>query len=57
MNGSEHTIGGVGYAGELHLIHRNVAHPNLEAALKAPDGVLALALFLNVRCMEGHERR
>ncbi|KJH42995.1 carbonate dehydratase, eukaryotic-type [Dictyocaulus viviparus] len=48
MNGSEHTIGGVGYAGELHLIHRNTRFPTMELALKQPNGVLAIAIFLNV---------
>uniref|UniRef100_A0A1I7WTE9 Carbonic anhydrase n=1 Tax=Heterorhabditis bacteriophora TaxID=37862 RepID=A0A1I7WTE9_HETBA len=47
MNGSEHTIGGVGYAGELHLIHRNTRFPTMEMALKQPNGALSLAIFLN----------
>ncbi|CAI4228224.1 unnamed protein product [Auanema sp. JU1783] len=47
MNGSEHTIGGVGYAGELHLVHRNTRFSNMEMALKQPNGVLAIAIFLN----------
>ncbi|EYC11205.1 hypothetical protein Y032_0051g2073 [Ancylostoma ceylanicum] len=47
MNGSEHTIGGVGYAGELHLVHRNTRFPTMEMALKQPNGVLAIAIFLN----------
>uniref|UniRef100_A0A0K0DF09 Carbonic anhydrase n=1 Tax=Angiostrongylus cantonensis TaxID=6313 RepID=A0A0K0DF09_ANGCA len=47
MNGSEHTIGGVGYAGELHLIHRNTRFSTMEMALKQPNGMLAIAIFLN----------
>ncbi|KAH7727687.1 Eukaryotic-type carbonic anhydrase family protein [Aphelenchoides avenae] len=47
MNGSEHTVGGVGYAGEAHFIHRSLKHPNLETALKQPNGVLSIAVFLN----------
>ncbi|CAJ0593487.1 unnamed protein product [Cylicocyclus nassatus] len=47
MNGSEHTIGGVGYAGELHLIHRNTRFSNMEMALKQPNGVFTIAIFLN----------
>jgi carbonic anhydrase len=47
MNGSEHTVGGVGYAGEAHFIHRNTKHANLELALKQPNGVVAFAVFLN----------
>lgn len=49
MNGSEHTVGGVGYAGELHFIHRNIKYANLDTASKAPNGILALAVFLNVK--------
>lgn len=48
MNGSEHTVGGVGYAGEIHFIHRNLKYATLDGALKQPDGVVALAVFLNV---------
>ncbi|KAK6727112.1 hypothetical protein RB195_005048 [Necator americanus] len=47
MNGSEHTIGGVGYAGELHLIHRNTRFPTMDLALKQPNGALTIAIFLN----------
>jgi len=47
MNGSEHTVGGVGYAGELHFVHRNLKYATLDGALKQPDGVVALAVFLN----------
>uniref|UniRef100_A0A1I7TKB9 Carbonic anhydrase n=1 Tax=Caenorhabditis tropicalis TaxID=1561998 RepID=A0A1I7TKB9_9PELO len=47
MNGSEHTIGGVGYAGEMHLIHRNTRFATMADALKQPNGVIAIAVFLN----------
>ncbi|CAD6194757.1 unnamed protein product [Caenorhabditis auriculariae] len=47
MNGSEHTIGGVGYAGEMHLIHRNTRFASMADALKQPKGVLSFAIFLN----------
>ncbi|KAI6239802.1 Carbonic anhydrase 1 [Aphelenchoides fujianensis] len=47
MDGSEHCIGGVGYAGEIHFVHRNLKYATLDAALKQPDGVVALAVFLN----------
>lgn len=49
MNGSEHTVGGVGYAGEIHFIHRNIKYSNLDIASKAPNGILALTVFLNVK--------
>ncbi|OZC12444.1 carbonate dehydratase, eukaryotic-type [Onchocerca flexuosa] len=47
MNGSEHTIGGVGYAGEIQFIHRKSKFPNLEAAFKEENGILAVAVLLN----------
>uniref|UniRef100_A0A915N5L6 Alpha-carbonic anhydrase domain-containing protein n=1 Tax=Meloidogyne javanica TaxID=6303 RepID=A0A915N5L6_MELJA len=37
MNGSLHTIAGVGYAGEIHIIHRNTKFPNMTEALKHPE--------------------
>lgn len=48
MNGSEHTIGGVGYAGEIQFIHRNTKFSNMEAAFKEADGILGVAVLLNV---------
>uniref|UniRef100_A0A0M3HPE0 Carbonic anhydrase n=1 Tax=Ascaris lumbricoides TaxID=6252 RepID=A0A0M3HPE0_ASCLU len=47
MNGSEHTVGGVGYAGEVHFIHRNMHYANIDHAYKEPNGVLAVAILLN----------
>ncbi|MFH4982452.1 hypothetical protein AB6A40_009161 [Gnathostoma spinigerum] len=47
MNGSEHTIGGVGYAGEIHFVHRNSKFTTFDVALKDPNGVLTVAVFLN----------
>ncbi|KAF8368734.1 cah-6 [Pristionchus pacificus] len=47
MNGSEHSIGGVGYAAEVHLYHRSTRFANMETALKQPNGVVAISLFLN----------
>ncbi|EFO23458.2 eukaryotic-type carbonic anhydrase [Loa loa] len=47
MNGSEHTIGGVGYAGEIQFIHRNTRFLNLEAAFKEANGILGVAVLLN----------
>ncbi|KAL7077552.1 hypothetical protein ACQ4LE_003305 [Meloidogyne hapla] len=49
MNGSLHTIAGVGYAGEIHIIHKNTKFPNLTEALKHPEeqGTLFIAVFLN----------
>ncbi|KAF7633831.1 Alpha-carbonic anhydrase domain-containing protein [Meloidogyne graminicola] len=49
MNGSLHTIAGVGYAGEIHIIHRNTKFPNITEALKNPEeyGTLFISVFLN----------
>ncbi|VDN03682.1 unnamed protein product [Thelazia callipaeda] len=47
MNGSEHTIGGVGYAGEIQFVHRNLRFASFDSALKEENGVLALAVLLN----------
>uniref|UniRef100_A0A915B0I9 Carbonic anhydrase n=1 Tax=Parascaris univalens TaxID=6257 RepID=A0A915B0I9_PARUN len=47
MNGSEHTVGGVGYAGEVHFIHRNMHYANIDQAFKESDGVVAVAVLLN----------
>lgn len=47
MNGSEHTVGGVGYGGEIHFVHRNLKYPSMEAALKQQNGVVAIGMFLN----------
>jgi len=46
-HGSEHTINGQKYAGELHLVHWNVTkyHSFAEAA-KHPDGLCVLGVFL-----------
>lgn len=43
---------------KAHFIHRNLKHPNLETALKQPNGVHSIAVFLNVRrqrlCVQSH---
>jgi hypothetical protein len=50
LNLLKHTVAGVGYAGEMHFLHRNTKFPNMTEALKHPEepGVLAIAIFLNV---------
>ncbi|KRY12892.1 Carbonic anhydrase 7 [Trichinella patagoniensis] len=47
MNGSEHVIGGVGYAGEIHIVHRNANYSTFEEACKHSDGIAVVAVFLN----------
>jgi carbonic anhydrase len=41
-------IGGVGYAGEIHLVHMNTKYTTMEDAMKHGDGLAVLAVFLNV---------
>ncbi|XP_061597784.1 carbonic anhydrase 7 isoform X2 [Cololabis saira] len=46
-HGSEHTVGGNGYASELHLVHWNaVKYKTFGEAATAPDGLAVLGIFL-----------
>lgn len=47
MNGSEHLVGGVGYAGEIHILHWNTKYASFAEASKQADGLAILAVFLN----------
>ncbi|NXF38880.1 CAH3 anhydrase, partial [Nyctibius bracteatus] len=47
-HGSEHVIDGVKYAAELHMVHWNPKHGNFARALKQPDGVAVVGIFLKV---------
>ncbi|XP_066156968.1 carbonic anhydrase 13 [Euwallacea fornicatus] len=45
--GSEHTINGAKFAGELHLVHWNsTKYHSFEEAAKHPDGLAVLGVFL-----------
>ncbi|KOX80775.1 Carbonic anhydrase 5A, mitochondrial [Melipona quadrifasciata] len=47
--GSEHTVNGQAFAGELHLVHWNTSKYNTFAeAAKASDGLAVLGVFLKV---------
>lgn len=49
-SGSEHTVDGTSYAGELHLVHWNSTKYNSFAeAAGHPDGLAVLGVFLQVR--------
>ncbi|CAN8183867.1 unnamed protein product [Coccothraustes coccothraustes] len=48
QHGSEHVIDGVKYAAELHMVHWNPKHGNFAGALKQPDGVAVVGIFLKV---------
>lgn len=46
--GSEHTINGKMYDGELHLVHYNAAYGTFAGAVDKPDGLAVLGVFLKV---------
>lgn len=49
MKGSEHTVDGLSYSGELHLVHWNqTKYPTFDEAAKHPDGLAVLGVFLKV---------
>uniref|UniRef100_A0A8D0K024 Carbonic anhydrase n=1 Tax=Sus scrofa TaxID=9823 RepID=A0A8D0K024_PIG len=47
-HGSEHTVDGVKYAAELHLVHWNSKYNSFATALKHPDGVAVVGIFLKI---------
>lgn len=47
--GSEHTVDGQSYSGELHLVHWNsTKYPSFDEAAKHHDGLAVLGVFLKV---------
>jgi carbonic anhydrase len=51
--GSEHTVDGKEYSGELHLVHWNkTKYGSFAEALGQPDGLAVLGVFLQVRANE-----
>ncbi|CAH0391583.1 unnamed protein product [Bemisia tabaci] len=53
--GSEHTVDGKPYAGELHLVHWNCEkYPSFSEAVQHPDGLAVLGVLLQVG-EESHE--
>nr|1Z93_A Chain A, Carbonic anhydrase III [Homo sapiens] len=50
-HGSEHTVDGVKYAAELHLVHWNPKYNTFKEALKQRDGIAVIGIFLKI----GHE--
>ncbi|XP_006202422.2 carbonic anhydrase 3 isoform X1 [Vicugna pacos] len=47
-HGSEHIVDGVKYAAELHLVHWNSKYNSFASALKKPDGVSVIGIFLKI---------
>ncbi|KAJ8012035.1 hypothetical protein DPEC_G00064510 [Dallia pectoralis] len=46
--GSEHTINGMIFAAELHLVHWNTKYPNFGEAATKPDGLAVVGVFLKI---------
>ncbi|XP_044279852.1 carbonic anhydrase 2-like [Varanus komodoensis] len=46
--GSEHTVDGVKYDAELHLVHWNTKYSSFTEAVKHPDGLAVVGVFLKV---------
>jgi carbonic anhydrase len=46
--GSEHTVNGKSYAGEMHLVHYNSKYGDFDSALKHSDGLAVLGVFFQV---------
>jgi len=51
-DGSEHSVGGIKYPGEMTVISWNKKYKNLEQASRFPDGVIASVFFLQVQAEE-----
>lgn len=49
MGGSEHTVNGNFYFGELHIVQANTKYPDLETILTSPDGLAVLGFFVEVQ--------
>ncbi|KAK7945313.1 hypothetical protein WMY93_001041 [Mugilogobius chulae] len=46
--GSEHTVNGVRFPCELHLVHWNTKYPSFGDAAKEPDGLAVVGVFLKI---------
>lgn len=47
-HGSEHTVNGLPYSGELHLVHWNMTKYKSYQEAYRPDGIVVVALFLQI---------
>jgi hypothetical protein len=47
--GSEHTIDGQAFAGEIHFVHWNRQYGTIDQAVRHRDGLAVVAVFLEVR--------
>lgn len=46
--GSEHTVDGLSYDAELHIVHFNTKYGDLASAVDKPDGLAVLGMFLTL---------
>ena len=46
--GSEHTVDGLSYEAELHIVHYNTKYSSAGEAFEKPDGLAVLGMFLKV---------
>lgn len=46
--GSEHTINGISFPCELHLVHWNTKYPSFAEAATQPDGLAVVGVFLRI---------
>ncbi|XP_056155090.1 carbonic anhydrase 1-like [Lampris incognitus] len=46
--GSEHTVAGIKYPAELHLVHWNTKYPSFGEAASQPDGLAVVGVFLKI---------
>uniref|UniRef100_A0A3Q1HVA7 Carbonic anhydrase n=1 Tax=Anabas testudineus TaxID=64144 RepID=A0A3Q1HVA7_ANATE len=46
--GSEHTVNGIKYPCELHLVHWNTKYPSFGEAANQPDGLAVVGVFLKI---------
>ncbi|PFX25452.1 Carbonic anhydrase 2 [Stylophora pistillata] len=44
--GSEHTVNGRAFAGELHLVHYNIRYGDFKTAVDKPDGLAVIGVFI-----------
>uniref|UniRef100_G1NVH7 Carbonic anhydrase n=1 Tax=Myotis lucifugus TaxID=59463 RepID=G1NVH7_MYOLU len=49
VSGSEHTIDGLRYAAEIHVVHYNSKYESYDTAKDAPDGLAVLAALIEVK--------
>nr|KAF6294224.1 carbonic anhydrase 6 [Pipistrellus kuhlii] len=49
VSGSEHTIDGIRYPAEIHVVHYNSKYESFDVAKDAPDGLAVLAALIEIK--------